>query len=105
MGVGATTDFGSMASIHFPHSACAACLHPHNEPALGPTPTIAFVSFLAGLMVAADFLIELSRSTANIASRQRIIYPLRCDSKDGIYAALVPARADCPARCPASRLK
>jgi len=104
MGVGATTDFGSMASIHFPYSACAACLHPHNEDAPGPAPTIAFVSFLAGLMVAADFLVELSRSAANIASRQRIIFPLRCDTSNGIYSAPVSARAD-PARCPASRLK
>jgi hypothetical protein len=105
MGVGATTDFGGMASIHFPYSACAACLHPHNEDAAGPTPTIAFVSFLAGLMVATDFLVELSRSTVSLASRQRIIYPLRCDTKDGFYSAPVSPRADCPAKCPASRIK
>jgi hypothetical protein len=105
MGVGATTDFGSMASVHFPHSACAACLHPHNEDAPGPTPTIAFVSFLAGLMVATDFLRELSGTRADIVSRQRIVFPLRCDTPTGIYEAKVTPRGDCPAKCPASRLK
>jgi hypothetical protein len=105
MGVGATTDFGSMASVHFSHSACAACLHPHNEDAPGPTPTIAFVSFLSGLMVATDFLRELSGTKADIVSRQRIIFPLRCDSPSGIYEAKVVPRGDCPAQCPASRLK
>jgi hypothetical protein len=105
MGVGATTDFGSMASVHFAHSACAACLHPHNEDALGPTPTIAFVSFLCGLLVATDFLIDISASKANITSRQRIAFPLRCDTKNGIYEARVAPRADCPAKCAASRLK
>ena len=104
MGVGATTDFGSMASVHFPHSACAACQHPHNEPAPGPTPTIAFVSFLAGLMVATDFLKELSGTRADLVSRQRMIFPLRCDT-NGIYDAQVVPRGDCPAGCPASRLK
>ena len=105
MGVGATTDFGSMASIHFPYSACAACQHPHNEDAPGPTPTIAFVSFLSGLLVAADFLVEISRSTANIASKQRLVFPLRSDTPNGVHATLVSPRADCPARCPASQIK
>jgi hypothetical protein len=105
MGVGATTDFGSMASVHFPHAACAACLHPHNENAPGPTPTIAFVSFLAGLMVATDFLMELSGSRADLISRQRIVFPLRCDTPNGDYQAKVAPRGDCPAKCPASRLK
>ncbi len=104
MGVGATTDFGSMASIHFSHSACAACMHPHNEDAPGPTPTIAFVSFLSGLMVAADFLVELSRSAANIASKQRLIFPLRCDTPNGVQETRVSLRADCPAHCPASEV-
>ena len=104
MGVGATTDFGSMASFHFSHSACAACMHPHNEDAPGPTPTIAFVSFLSGLMVAADFLVELSRSAANTASKQRVIFPLRCDTPDGVHATRVSPRADCPAHCPASEI-
>lgn len=104
MGVGATTDFGSMASVHYPYSACAACQHPHNEAVPGPTPTIAFVSFLSGLMVATDFLVELSRATAKLTSHQRIIYPLRCDGSNGVYAAGVSPRADCPAGCPASEV-
>jgi hypothetical protein len=104
MGVGATTDFGAMGSAHYPYSACAACLHPHNEDAPGPTPTIAFVSFLAGLTVATDFLLELSRSTACLSSRHRLIFPLRCDRAEGTYSAPVSSRVDCPARCPSSQV-
>jgi hypothetical protein len=104
MGVGATTDFGAMASVHFPHSACSACLHPHNEDVRGPTPTIAFVSFLAGLLVATDLLVELSRSTASLVSRHRLIFPLRCDGQEGTYSAPVAPRPDCPAGCPASQV-
>jgi hypothetical protein len=104
MGVGATTDFGAMASTHYPYSACAACLHPHDEDALGPTPTIAFVSFLSGLLVATNFLVELARMTTNRDSRQRLIFPLRCDRQEGYYSAPVSPRMDCPARCPASSL-
>ena len=103
MGVGATTDFGSMASIHFSHSACAACMHPHNEDAPGQTPTIAFVSFLSGLMVAADFLVELSRSTVNIASKQRIDIPAALR-----YAKWCPCNsgfAACGLSCALSRIR
>jgi hypothetical protein len=105
MGVGATSHFGAMSSIHFAHSACAACQHPHDEQIEGPVPTISFVSFLAGLMVAADFLRETSRSVGSLVSRQRYLTPLRCDNPDNDYRAKVFPRADCPAGCPASRLK
>lgn len=105
MGVGATSHFGSMASVHFAHSACAACQHPHDESVDGPIPTIAFVSFLSGLMVAADFLREISRSTASLESSQRFLTALRCDNPDNDYRAKVHARADCPAKCAASQLK
>lgn len=105
MGVGATTHFGSMASVHYPYSACAACLHPHDEAVEGPIPTIAFVSFCAGLMTTADFLVELSRSTASLASSQTFLSPLHLEEKSSIYQATVQPRADCPACCPASRIR
>lgn len=105
MGVGATTHFGSMSSVHFPYAACAACLHPHDEPVEGPIPTIAFVSFCAGLMTAADFLVELSRSTAFLESRWTFLTALHLEDDNKIFSAPVQPRGDCPAGCPASRLK
>ena len=105
MGVGATSHFSSMASVHFPYSACAACLHPRDEQVDGPIPTIAFVSFLAGLMVAADFLVETSRSTAFLTSRQRYLTSLHLEHDGTTFSTPVVPRADCPAGCPASQLK
>lgn len=105
MGVGATTHFCSMASVHYPYSACAACLHPHDEAIEGPIPTIAFVSFCAGLMTAADFLVELSCSTASIASHWTYFTPLHLEDGSKVFSPPVSVREDCRARCPASQIK
>ena len=102
MGVGATTHVASMASVHFGHAACAACLHPNDEQIEGPTPTIAFSSFLAGLMMAADLLYERSGRDASLVSRERFICALRSEEP---WSASVPPIAECPAECPASRLR
>lgn len=102
MGVGATSHFNSMASVHFPRGACAACLHPHDEALAGPTPTIAFVSFLAGLMMAADFLVDIGQASASIVSHHRYLNALRLGNPwDG---PVVPI-ANCRAGCPASQIK
>ena len=102
MGVGATSHFNSMASVHYPHGACAACLHPQDESLVGPTPTIAFVSFLAGLMMAADFLVDVAQASASIVSHHRYVNALQAGNP---WDSHVVPRADCPANCPASRMK
>jgi len=56
LGVGATTHWSAMASFHKPGNPCAACLHPYDDPTDGPIPTVAFVSFMAGLQLASYFL-------------------------------------------------
>lgn len=101
MGVGATDHFNSMASVHHGHSACAACLHPRNETLPGPTPTIAFVSFLAGLLVASDLLRELADSEVSLVSRQRFLTALNPSAE---CRWPVPVNPDCPVQCPASAL-
>jgi len=101
MGVGATSHFNSMASMHVPYAGCAACLHPHDEPQVGATPTIAFVSFLSGLMMAADLIREIGGAESCKASRQRYLTSLQVA---GDYSAPVAPRSDCPAKCAASRL-
>jgi hypothetical protein len=101
MGIGATSHFGSMASVHFPRSACGACLHPNNdEDQDGPVPTIAFVSFLSGLMMAADLIHAISGAEATSVSRQRYVTSLQ---PAGEFSSPVQPRADCPAGCLASR--
>jgi hypothetical protein len=101
MGVGATSHFNSMSSVHYPYTACAACLHPHDENVPGDTPTISFVSFLAGLFVAADLLIEASGSKAFLAARQRYVTPLK--TAGAFYGPVAP-NPGCPARCPVSQI-
>lgn len=100
MGVGATTHFAAMASVHYSYAACAGCLHPRDERIDGPTPTVAFVSFMAGLMVAGDFLRDLGRAEARTASHYRYAVPLQMA---GDWQGSVMPIEHCPAQCPASR--
>lgn len=102
MGVGATSHFESMASVHYPYSACAACLHPQDEAQIGPTPTIAFSSFLAGLMMAADFLRHVTGAEASLASRYRYLTALQTANP---WSSSVTSNSNCPAHCPASLLR
>lgn len=102
MGVGATTHFGAMASVHYPYAACAACLHPRNDAQDGDTPTVAFVSFMAGLMVAADYIRESSGGEARLASHHRFAVPLQMG---GAWEGKVTPIPHCPAGCPASKIK
>jgi hypothetical protein len=102
MGVGATTHFAAMASVHYPYAACAACLHPRDEVIEGPTPTVAFVSFMSGLMVAGDFLRDLGRAEAKLASHYRYVVPLQMDGEWGDNVSPIE---NCPAGCPASKLR
>lgn len=102
MSVGATTDLSSMASVHFGHSACAGCLHPENQEVGGPTPTIAFNSFLTGLLMAADLLFERSGCDSSVVSRHRIVCGLLPDEP---WCAPVVPITHCPAGCPASQIK
>lgn len=102
MGVGATTHFKAMSSVHYPFSACPACLHPYDEAHDGPIPTVAFTSFLAGLMVAADLLREVGGAEPQLAARQTFVEALYPAS---IHRMSVPPITECPARCSASRIK
>src|SRR5690606_24763192 len=94
MSVGATTDLSSVASVHFGHGACTACLHPEDDDVDGPTPTIAFNSFLTGLLMAADFLFEKSGNNHFLASHHRIVCGLFPD--DPWEGPVIPI-AHCPA--------
>ena len=99
LGVGATSHFESMASVHYSYAACAACLHPHHEEQVGHTPTIAFVSFLAGLIMASDFLRDLAGAEYSVVSRQRYLTAFQTE---GEWATPVVPYLNCPAHCQAS---
>jgi hypothetical protein len=95
LGVGATTHWSAMASFHAPDAGgCAQCLHPDDDLTDAPIPTVAFVSFWAGLLTAAYFLRHRSGVLSAAPLDQQIyLTPVRPESP---IWAIVPQRADCP---------
>jgi len=99
LGVGATAGFSVQVSSHSPDTACAGCLHPVAGETTGPIPTVAFVSFWSGLLLAVRFLVH--RAGVSQSDRQTYFSALR--SEGWLYADLgVSARVDCPVLCATS---
>jgi hypothetical protein len=94
LGIGATTHWSAMASFHVPGmGGCAECLHPLDDPSKVPIPTVAFVSFWAGLLTAAYFLRHRIGELGEAALDQQIyITPLRPENP---VWAVMPPRAGC----------
>lgn len=105
MGVGATEHFNVLSSAHYPFSGCPACLHPHDEAGPEITPTIAHVSFLAGLLQATNLVVDVTGASAWLQSTQRYIFTTAFGRSSGEISSGVDVRRDCPAGCPASRVK
>lgn len=93
LGIGATTHWDAMALYHEQGLACAQCLHPRDDPTTALIPTVAFVSYFAGLLLACYFL----RSGAGeaISRDQQYTYfsPLR---PEFIWRTPVAHRPMCP---------
>lgn len=100
MAVGATTHWSAMASVHEPGGGCAECLHPYDEPGNAPIPTVAFVSYWAGLLTAAYFLRQLAGDRIGADDRQIFLTPFRAEN--ALWAA-VPVRPGCPSCAAAER--
>ncbi|MFQ3458878.1 hypothetical protein PMN64_36965 [Bradyrhizobium sp. UFLA01-814] len=94
LGVGATTHWSAMASFHVPGTdGCAECLHPDDDPTDAPIPTVAFVSFWAGLLTAAYFLRHRADALGTALLDQQIyVTPVRPESP---IWAMVPKRPGC----------
>lgn len=94
LGVGATTHWSAMASIHAPGAdGCAECLHPDDDPTEAPIPTVAFVSFWAGLLTTAYFLRHCAGVLgAPFLDQQVYVTPVRPESP---IWAIVPKRPGC----------
>jgi hypothetical protein len=95
LGVGATTHFNSMASFHTADTPCAGCLHPKDDQTERVVPTVAFVSFWAGLWLASYYLRHLAGE--NCVEQQQLYFcPLR---PEHIWRSPVEWRLDCPVKC------
>lgn len=80
LAVGATTHWCAMATFHEAALACAECAHPYDDPENTPIPTVAFVSFFAGLLTAALFLQHLSGAVLPAQQQQIFLNAFRSET-------------------------
>jgi hypothetical protein len=92
LGIGATTHWSAMASFHEAGMGCAECLHPVDDPSNGPIPTVAFVSFWAGILTATYFLRHLGGQPAPANEQQIFVTPFRTENA---VRSGVPRRREC----------
>jgi hypothetical protein len=102
IGIGASSHDFVLVSAHPIGAACAGCVHPKDDGADGPIPTISFVSFWAGLIQALD-LTSSSRTTAQPRTRSTQVWPLGLHNPRGLHRFTQAPAPNCPLRCPLSR--
>lgn len=95
--VGATSHYSAMASFHAADLPCAGCLHPRDDIQDGHIPTIAFVSFWAGLLASTLLLRNVSANHSSAEEQQTYFTPMRPDTVPWIGP--VQPRKDCPVGC------
>lgn len=93
LGVGATTHWSAMASFHRAGLGCARCLHPHDDPGDAPIPTVAFVSFWAGLLTAVQLLRHLAGGEPPVNEQQTYLTALRPENP---FLSPIPILPACP---------
>lgn len=96
LGVGATSHFSAMASFHTRNLPCSGCLHPKTDPEPGTIPTVAFVSFWAGLLQATYYLRYLAEDRLLTRDQHFFYTPLRPEYP---WAGNLERRNDCPVGC------
>jgi hypothetical protein len=86
-----------MVSHHAAGLPCVGCLHARDEPTRGPIPTAAFVSFWAGLVLAARLVRSVAGSEPPAAEQQVYLPTVRLDA--GAWRSPVAFRPDCRLAC------
>lgn len=99
LGVGATSHFLTVTSSHMQGLPCAGCLHPADDPDTSLIPTVSFVSYWAGLLLAIRLLRRyLGHRQTGIEQRIECT-PLRLDQPRAYWKMPVSLRVDCPVSC------
>ncbi|HEX3433828.1 MAG TPA: ThiF family adenylyltransferase [Solirubrobacteraceae bacterium] len=98
--VGATTHFEALVSEHVQGGPCPGCLHPHDDEGVGEIPTVSFVSQLAGFLQAYRLLANSQGIEPELPT---LAAPFNLGAARPLMVIGMPARADCPAGCAASR--
>ncbi len=102
VGVGSTQSLDVLVSSHANGEACAGCLHARDIDNHAVVPTISFVSFWAGLLLALELLSEVPVQT----SRPQALFAWPF-GYNGPHLMRLPVAAQpaCPVGCEASRRK
>jgi hypothetical protein len=104
LAVSGTSHFSVSSSAHSPNEACCGCLHPVDDPAgANPIPTVSFVSFWAGLVMAVRLVREALASPYSRNRQHLWLTPLRMDQPHAGMWSPVALRLDCPVPCPVSQ--
>jgi hypothetical protein len=93
LGIGATTHWNAMASVHGLGLPCAWCAHPRDDHADTPIPTVAFVTFWAGLLLACQFLRRTGPIQVPMHQQHTFLTPFRPES---VWQGAIAARSECP---------
>jgi hypothetical protein len=93
LGIGATTHWSSMASFHVDGLGCAGCLHPTDDKSNAPIPTVAFVSFWAGLLLATYFVRVVGGESLPVDHQYTYLTSLRPELP---WYSPVAKRQECP---------
>lgn len=103
VGVGSTSHFYTRVSDHVRGEPCPGCLHPENDPSDAPIPTVSFVSYWAGLVMAAKLL--QWASGRRHAEHGEVIESSGVRFENDLAVNRYPLRssARCPSRCAAAR--
>jgi len=101
--VSGTSHFNVSSSSHIAGEPCSGCLHPVDDTAANPIPTVSFVSFWAGLAMSVRLLREVLGSPYPRDRQHLWLTPLRMDLPHAALWLPVVSRRDCPVRCSTSR--
>jgi hypothetical protein len=96
LGVGATDAYSAYASFHTDRVPCVGCLHPDPLNMDGPIPTVAFVSFFAGLLLGTCLLRHLNGTLHRAQSQQTSMTLIRPETWN---QGPVAANSRCPVGC------
>jgi hypothetical protein len=100
VGVGATQSLEALVSGHSPGEPCAGCLHGREPDGDNLVPTISFVSFWSGLLLALELLTQAAGERPEHPSL--LCWPFGYGGPQLTRLPVAPQRG-CPVRCGASR--
>jgi len=99
LAVGATAKFLAVCSEHAPGLACARCMHPIDDDVEATIPTISFVSYWGGLMLAARVLQRAAGQACGAGDQSLTLGALHLDGRYAQWQHPVVFQPACPLAC------